>query len=201
MMKLRLYFFKKFPEHEKRLTLSTWLTLTRIIMTPFIVYSMVTEEWKNALFLFVCAAITDTLDGNLARWRGERTLLGAWLDPIADKILILSCFFTLAFQNKPLLHIPYWFFSIIFIREFIVILGVVILYFMRGFMQVKPTMMSKVTTVIQTLFIAWLFACNFFHWLPLKTYFLLLTLVVLLVILSLIQYIRMGIQLLQGSKI
>ncbi len=201
MMKLRFSFFTKFPKRERRLTLSTWLTIARIIMTPVIVYTMIAEQWNYAFLLFVCAAITDTLDGNLARWRNEKTLLGAWLDPVADKVLTLACFFTLAFQNRSLLHIPFWFVAIIFVREVIIVVGVGALYVMRGFMQVQPTIISKITTFMQVLFIAWLFACNFLNWFPLKTYYAAFTLVVGLVLLSLIQYIRIGFGLLQGSKV
>jgi len=201
MIKLKLSFFKKFPKREKRLTISTCFTLARIIMTPIIIYTMLAERWNYAFVLFVCAAATDIVDGFLARWRNEKTLLGAWLDPVADKLLTLSCFFTLAFQNRSLLHIPFWFVAIVFIRELIIILGVVMLYFARGFMQVQPTITSKITTLVQIIFIAWLCACNFFNWIPLKTYQVIFTAVVVLVLLSLIQYIRMGIGLLQGSKV
>lgn len=201
MFKLRFSFFKKFPQEEKRITISTLLTITRIVMTPFIVYTMLIEKWNYAFLLFVCAAITDVLDGNLARWRNEKTLLGAWLDPIADKILTLSCFFTLAFQNRPLLAIPFWFVLIILIRELVVVLGVGLLYITRGFMQVQPTITSKITTLIQIIFLAWLFACNFFNWLPIKTYYVIFSIMVGFVILSLLQYVRMGIVLLQRSKV
>ncbi len=201
MFKLKFSFFKKFPKKEKRITISTMLTIARIVMTPLVVWAMVAGKWNYAFWLFVCAAITDTLDGNLARWRNEQTLLGAWLDPIADKILTLSCFFTLAFQHRPLLAIPVWFVVIILIRELVVVLGVGILYMLRGFMQVQPTVMSKITTLIQILFLAWLFACNFFNWMPIKTYYAVFSVMVGFVILSLLQYVRMGVVLFQRSRV
>lgn len=201
MFKSRFSFFKKFPAQEKRITISTMLTIARIVMTPVIVWAMIAAKWNYAFWLFICAAVTDTLDGNVARWRNEQTLLGAWLDPIADKILTLSCFFTLAFQNRPLLAIPIWFVVIILIRELVVVLGVGILYMLRGFMQVQPTIMSKITTLIQVLFLAWLFACNFFNWLPIKTYYAVFSVMVGFVILSLLQYVRMGIVLFQRNRV
>ena len=77
-------------------------TLLRIASVPFIVASMVTQHWGIAFFLILFASATDLLDGFLARNFDQKTFLGACLDPIADKILILSCYFTLAFWQSPL---------------------------------------------------------------------------------------------------
>lgn len=186
-------FFKKLPPHEKKITLSTMLTLLRIVLVPCIVGSMLEGWWGVACALFCIAAITDVLDGYLARWLNEKTFLGACLDPIADKLLVLSCFFTLAFVQSPLFIIPQWFFILVLVKELILLGGSVVFYLIKGHLDVRPTLLGKSTAVVQMGFIIWLFACYFFHWLPVKTYTSMLAIVLIMVFASLIQYIGIGI--------
>ncbi len=193
-MKLNWYFFKQLPKREKKITLSTAITFMRVVLIPFIIGSMVTGYWGAAFVLFVIAALTDLLDGNLARLLDEKTFLGACLDPVADKLLLLSCFFTLAFVQSPLFSIPLWFVLLVLCRELILISGIIILFLLDGHIQVRPTLFGKLTTVVQMGFIIWLFACYFFRWLPIKTYYTMLGVVILMVFLSLIQYIRIGLR-------
>lgn len=183
---------KNLPSHEKRLTISTWITLARIILTPFIVIGMVTSNWGIAFWLFVIASLCDILDGNLARLLNQQTFLGACLDPIADKILLISCFFTLTFIKTPLFSIPRWFFVIILVKELIIIAGSFFIYHKRGHLEVHPTWLGKGTTVAQTVFITWLFACYFFHWMPVKTYSFMLGILLVMSLGTLVQYIAIG---------
>ncbi len=185
-------FFKNLPAHEKRMTLSTMFTCMRIVLTPCIVAAMIMHYWGTAFVLFVAAAITDTLDGNLARWRNERTFLGAALDPIADKFLLLSCFFTLAFVQSPLFTIPLWFVVLVLCKELVLIGGALIIYYRQGDVKISPTWLGKLTTVIQICFIIWLFACYFFAWVPLKTYYTMLGSMLTAVIAAGIDYVRIG---------
>ena len=129
LKKLNFTFFKTLPAHEKRITLATLFTLMRIVLTPFIVISMVAQQWGIAFFLFLIAASTDIVDGNLARFFNAKTFLGAVLDPIADKVLLLSVFFTLAFVQSPLFNIPLWFVFLVLLRELILISGSCFLFF------------------------------------------------------------------------
>ena len=113
----RGYFsFASLPAHEMRITVPTLLTFMRILLTFGVIGAMIYHNWGTAFVVFLAAAFTDVLDGGLARWWNEKTFLGACLDPIADKFLVLSIFFTLAFVQSPLFHIPIWFFSIVFIK-------------------------------------------------------------------------------------
>src|SRR5262245_17807351 len=82
MKKFSFQLFKKLPAHEKKITFSTALTILRFILIPFIVGAMIMNAWHTAFILFVIAAITDVLDGWLARWMNQRTFLGAALDPL-----------------------------------------------------------------------------------------------------------------------
>lgn len=183
---------KKIPPHERRLTLSNKLTLARLALVPFIVVAMVTAHWKTAFVLFSIAALTDMLDGNLARSRNEQTLLGTCLDPLADKVLMLSCFLTLALVPSPFINIPWWFVLLLLVREVILIAGVMSIYARCNMVAVKPTKFGKATTVFLLSFIAWLCACSIFGWEPVKTYYVALWISLAAIIASLIQYMRIG---------
>ncbi len=192
MLKLNIQFFKRLPAHEKKITIPTLFTLARIVLTPIIVAAMVMQYWGVAFILFVLAALTDMIDGNLARYYGEHTFLGACLDPIADKFLLLSCFFTLAFVQTPLFTIPIWFVLLVLCKEVVLIGAAVLVYMLKGHIEVKPLLLGKLTAVVQMGFIIWLFACYFFRWLPIRTYYLMLIVLLVMLFASLIQYVITG---------
>lgn len=187
------------PASQLRMTMATWVTLSRIILTPFIVWALLANYWITAIFLFSCAALSDMLDGFLARIRKEQTTLGASLDPIADKILLLASLTTLASIHTEHLHIPWWFVVCIAARELIVIGGTIVIYLVRGLVYVNPTFTSKITTLVQSLLVVWLCICYFFHWVPVRTYYISLAGVMGLVLISLVQYVRIGIGLIYGN--
>ena len=191
-MKSIIKFLKKLPVKEKRLTFATALTSLRFLLIPFIVFAMIFQEWGIACICFVSAALSDILDGYIARLFNQKTFLGACLDPIADKLLTLSVFTTLAFVQSPLFSIPKWFVFTVLIKEIILVFGALFIILLRGKIEIHPTMLGKLTMCVQVLFIIWLFACYFFKWLPVKTYKFSLGLVLLLVIISLLDYIRIG---------
>jgi cardiolipin synthase len=197
-LKINLFFLKKIPSKECRLTLPTVLTLARLTSTPVIVYAMIKHYWGIAFWLIVISAFTDLFDGYIARTFNQKTLLGAILDPLADKLLVLSVYFTLTFVQSPLFSIPLWFVILVLFKELILIGGVLFLYLKKDFLEIKPTLLGKLTMVMQILFIIWLFACYFFHWLPVKTYYTALGALLVLVLSSLCQYGRIGFRYLQA---
>jgi len=199
-MKKLLAAVRQLPNNQKRLTISTALTITRIGLTPFIVAMMVYQQWDGAFILFVIAGITDLLDGYIARICNEQTFLGACLDPIADKVLLLSCFFTLAFVRTPLFTIPFWFVCIVLIKELIIIIGALFCVLNKEWFLIEPTLLGKSTAAAQMLFIVWLFSCHFFNWMPIKTYWLMLSLLLFLVLASLLQYIFIGIRVITNKN-
>jgi len=198
MKKFSLSFFKKLPAQEKRITVPTLLTLSRILLSPVIVTAMIYNKWGIAFWLFLLAAFTDTIDGNIARMLNQKTFLGAALDPLADKLLILSVFFTLTYVHTPLFSIPLWLVTFVLIKEIIVLGGALAMLAFGKPLHIAPTWLGKVTTLTQISFIIWLFACYFFHWLPVKTYYGMLSLVFVLTFLSLVQYMRIGFRTVQG---
>ncbi len=192
MARFTFRLFGKLPPKEKRITISTLFTLGRIVLTPFVVAAMIMGAWGIAFWLFVISAAFDVIDGNLARWLDQKTFLGAVLDPIADKFLLISCFATLTFIDTPLFSIPLWFLLLVLFKEAIVFAGAFVIYLIKGDLEVSPTILGKATTVAQVWFIIWLFACYFFGWMPIKTYYTALGILFVLVVLSLIQYMRLG---------
>jgi cardiolipin synthase (CMP-forming) len=121
------------------------LTLSRIILVPIIVILLMDGSFCIALVLIVISGITDVLDGFLARILHQQTVLGAYLDPIADKALMISCFVTLAIKK----FIPGWLSVIVISRDCIILLGVSVLTMMSVPFKVKPVLLSKLTTLIQ----------------------------------------------------
>jgi len=196
LRKVSFKVFMRLPEHERRMTIPTLFTIMRICVTPIIVAVMVAGLWNYAFFFFLFAAATDVIDGTLARVWNEKTFLGACLDPIADKFLLLSCFFTLAFVETPLFRIPHWFVLCVLSKEIIQLGGAAIIYSIRGNLDVRPTRLGKITTFVQIVFIIWLFACYFFQWFPIKTYYSVLGVTLMFVGASFWQYIRIGLRIL-----
>ena len=176
------------PNQSLRCTLSTWLTISRIIATPFIVYAMLLHYWIPAFLLFIAAAITDFLDGYIARILCQETFLGALLDPLADKILLISCFTTLACTDSLPFTIPQWFIILLLLRESLIISGFLFLFLSKKNITIKPTRIGKLATLTHSLFIIWLISCYFFKWMPIKTYYIALGIMSFLVIFSLLQY-------------
>ena len=194
LKKFTLRIFQHLPETEMRITIPTLFTLSRIVVIPIIIGAMVTGSWGCAFFFFVFACLTDVVDGLLARYLNEKTFLGACLDPIADKLLLISCFFTLAFISTPLFSVPRWFVFFVVAKEIIQIAGAIIIYAIRGHLNVQPTILGKTTTCIQMVFIIWLFACYFLCWVPIKTYYTMLGIMIFFISATFVQYARIGLR-------
>lgn len=187
-------------QNQWRITIPTLFTIARIILTPVIVHSMVYQYWQQAFYLFLMAALSDVIDGALARLCNAKTFLGGCLDALADKFLLLSCFATLAFIQTPHFIIPRWFVIIALLKELILIIGSFIIFRVAGSVEIKPTTLGKATTFLHICFIIWFFFCYFFHWFPLKTYGLVLAFLLILLVASLLQYIYIGVCFIQEKK-
>src|SRR5437879_1486720 len=105
------------------ITVATIFTLLRIVLTPLVVYLVIINWWGSALVCFITAALTDGIDGFIARHYNQKTFLGACLDPVADKILLLSVFFTIWILNISVFSIPTWFVVVLYGKEFLQIIG------------------------------------------------------------------------------
>jgi cardiolipin synthase (CMP-forming) len=121
------------------------LTLLRIILVPVIVILLIQSLYLKALIVFIVAALSDVLDGFLARILHQKTALGAYLDPIADKALLASSFVTLSVLHQ----IPGWLTVIVISRDVIILLGISVLSIMSISVKIRPTFVSKITTALQ----------------------------------------------------
>lgn len=123
------------------------ITVLRILLIPLFIGLLLYDSYAPAAVVFCCAGITDVLDGMLARKLGSFTRLGAYLDPMADKLLSVSSFVTLAVKGP----IPAWFVLIVISRDVMISLGTLILYLSGGTLNIAPSMVGKVTTFFQFL--------------------------------------------------
>lgn len=122
------------------------LTLMRLIFVPFVVVAIQQQNYKWALAIFVVAGISDGLDGLLARVLKQKTTLGQYLDPIADKLLLSTMFLMLSISH----HIIPWPYTIMVFSRDIIILIVCTLLYATGTMKVfRPTLLGKANTLVQ----------------------------------------------------
>jgi len=121
------------------------LTLLRLSFIPFVVSSILDGRYLIALILFVLAGISDALDGVLARSLGQRTKLGEYLDPIADKLLLSTLFLVLAVSHA----IPWRITVIVFSRDIIILVVCTLVYATTPLRDFSPTLLGKANTVAQ----------------------------------------------------
>jgi len=128
------------------------LTLMRILILPLFVATMIYRRYDHALYLFAVAAITDTLDGLIARVKGLKTPLGTFLDPLADKFLLITSFILLSIYN----FIPLWLTIMVISRDIIVVTGWVVLYLVTHSSRVEPSVAGKIAISLQSLLICYI---------------------------------------------
>jgi cardiolipin synthase len=126
------------------------LTIVRVLLIPAFIILLMDRQYGLALVVFVTAGITDAVDGLVARITHQRTRLGAYLDPIADKLLLTSAFVALAILGA----VPSWLTVIVITRDVIISLGFAILVLIDHKPEIRPTISSKANTVIQVLTIS-----------------------------------------------
>jgi cardiolipin synthase len=131
----------------RNLTLANQLTLLRIILVPAFVLLVVYGHLGAALITFLVAGITDALDGLIARLASQRTSLGAWLDPMADKLLLVTTFIVLTVPGIMMTnHLPLWLTVIVISRDVAIIGVVAIVNLAVGPRTFKPSFLGKSTT-------------------------------------------------------
>jgi cardiolipin synthase (CMP-forming) len=129
------------------------LTFSRLLIAPFVFTAIVSGHSERALALFACAALTDGLDGLLARRFRQITPLGAYLDPIADKFLLSGVYFFLAVIGS----VPWWLVALIFGRDIFLLLSSGIALMFTAFRQFRPSVWGKASTFVQiACALAWL---------------------------------------------
>jgi cardiolipin synthase len=129
------------------------LTIARLLLAPFIFAAIVNGRHALALALFACASLTDGLDGLLARRFGQITPVGAYLDPIADKVLLSGVYLSLALAGS----VPWWLVMVIFGRDLFLLASSGIALLFTGYRQFRPSVWGKASTFAQiACAIAWM---------------------------------------------
>lgn len=135
-------------------TIPNLLTALRIVLMPFVAWHLWQGEVELAFWVFVAAAVTDLLDGNLARLLNQRTVLGAWLDPIADKLMLLTTVTMLCLTDL----LPMWLLWTVLIRDAVILAGAEGYRRLTGALDVRPTLSGKVATAMEFILISFTLA-------------------------------------------
>ncbi len=135
--------------HTTTFSIPNILTLLRILLTPLFVILLLRDMFSYALLVFAAAGLSDGLDGLIARYMNQRTVLGAYLDPAADKLLLSSAFIALAVLDV----LPPWITVVVISRDVFIVLGLAILTLTEKKYTVKPTLVSKCTTTAQIIMV------------------------------------------------
>ncbi len=145
------------------MTTANKITIARILLIPFFVtemiyYSRTGDEMHRliGLLCFAVAAISDGIDGYIARRYNQRSELGAFLDPMADKLLLVSGIVVLSFDNGSHLdRIPLWVTATIISRDILLLLGAAVIHYTTGNVSVRPRLVGKLATVLQMTMVIW----------------------------------------------
>ena len=127
------------------MTLANKMTVLRMIAIPLFIIALLEQYLFWARLIFVLSVVSDALDGAVARIRGERTRLGTFLDPIADKLLLVSTFITFTAMGA----MPVWVFITVLSRDMLIVLGWLIVFILTGNSKIQPRPLGKVTTALQ----------------------------------------------------
>lgn len=135
------------------------ITLGRVILVPIVFWLLLTSEMQAAFVLFVIAGISDGVDGYLAKRFGWTTELGAYLDPLADKLLLVCIFIALGVAGQ----LPLWLVIAVVSRDLLIVIGVVLSWLLGNPVRIHPLVVSKLNTVSQIVLAAVVMADEGFH--------------------------------------
>ena len=137
------------------MNLANLITVIRILLVPFLIIAVVYFNPAAVYFkwiaagIFFLASVSDAIDGFIARIRNQRTALGGFLDPFADKILTTSAFLSVQASAGFHYKLPLWVLIIIVSREVLIVSGLLILFFTHQEIKIQPSFLGKLTTVAQ----------------------------------------------------
>jgi cardiolipin synthase len=129
------------------MTVPNLITTIRIILAPVFIIYLINDQFLSALVVFVICVASDGLDGLIARVFDQKSKLGTYLDPLADKILLVAAFITLSVRG----YLPPWLTVLVIARDVMIMLGIFFLFFNQLDFKLKPSIISKLTTCLQFL--------------------------------------------------
>ena len=134
------------------------ITVARLIAVPIIVGFILVGDYVAAFWAFVLAGLSDALDGYLANRLKAVTEIGGYLDPLADKVLLVGTYLTLGFLG----HIPGWLVAFVVLRDVLILSGSGLLLMITGSLRVEPSLVGKINTCAQILLIGFVLASSGF---------------------------------------
>ncbi len=130
------------------MTLANKITISRIIITPVFIIALL-QQWPITVFLYIPIMLSDFLDGFFARIKKQQTALGAFLDPMADRLLLIFTFLTLSHQKI----IPEWMFALVLSRDILVVAGWSLIFLITNRKEISPRFTGKTAVILQMFFI------------------------------------------------
>jgi cardiolipin synthase len=130
------------------LNIPNLITIGRILLVPVVVWAIGSRQMQIAFLVFLIAGVSDAVDGFLAKRLGMTSNLGAHLDPLADKVLIVSIYVALGVTEA----VPRWIVILVVSRDILIVGGVMLAWFLGKPMRVRPVLVSKLNTVAQIIF-------------------------------------------------
>lgn len=128
-----------------RRDLPNLISILRIVLVVPVTLLLWRERYTEALYLFAFAGFSDALDGYLAKRYGWTSWLGGLLDPLADKLLLVACYFTLGWLGL----LPVWLVAAVLARDIIIVVGATVYHFWIARLEADPTLLSKINTLAQ----------------------------------------------------
>jgi len=145
-----------------RLTIATKITLIRLVLVPFVAMGILYHRYGLTLVIFLISGLSDLVDGLIARKFGQKTKLGALLDPMADKLLLSTSFLLLTLPASKLhVAIPIWLTVMVFARDIMIVVSAVAIMLTTGFTKFDPTIYGKVSTLLQILTVLGVLIVNY----------------------------------------
>jgi len=183
------------------LTYANQLTILRMAFIPCFVLLAIYGHPGAATLIFLLAGITDGLDGYVARKLKQRTLLGSYLDPMADKLLITAAFVTLSMPSVPFaLHVPVWLTITSISRDLLIALVVLILHLLTGHTEFPPTFLGKCTTTAQLITVSTALLGNFLTKFTMAIFMPVVYSTLLLTVASGLQYLKRSVSLIESYQ-
>ena len=127
------------------MTVPNFITTIRIILAPIFIIFLINDQFLPALIVFVVCTVSDGLDGMVARLFNQKSWLGAYLDPLADKILLVAAFIALSIRG----YLPPWLGVMVITRDILIMLGVLVLFLNSLEFNIRPSILSKANTILQ----------------------------------------------------
>lgn len=144
------------------LTVPNLLSIARMALIPFFAISVLDGRPGRALLIFVVAGMTDALDGLIARLGNQRSVLGMYLDPMADKLLLVCAYVLLAIPGlSPVLSIPVWVTVLVLGRDVVIVVVALVLHLALKVSRFPPSLLSKLNTAAQLSAVVLVLSCNF----------------------------------------